>query len=193
MLRLAHQFKFKYIDIPLTSYRRHTENLSNDLSAHRKSELRVLKNYSKEHIKAVIEKSLLPEKEKQLLCAKIFYNMEFFEEALQIFQTVVSALSLFYQGNCYLKLEQIELAKQCYQKSLALDSSNAACHNNLGVVYVKMGDTAIARGAFQNALELKSEYLDAKVNLENPESCCITWRELRANLMPYQERKKVND
>jgi glycosyltransferase involved in cell wall biosynthesis len=188
MLRLAQQFRFKYIDMPLTSYRRHTENLSNDLTAHRKAELRVLKNYSKEHIKTVIDKSLLPKKEKQLMCAKIFYNMEFFEEALGIFQLIDSAISLFYQGNCHLKLNQLALAKESYQKSLELDSSNAACHNNLGVVFAKLGDKMNAKIAFQKACELKPGYLDAKMNLENSEGFCITWRELRTHLMPYEKK-----
>lgn len=185
MMRLIHLYRFKYLDIPLTLYRRHSKNMSNELVAQRETELKILKTYSKEHIEKLFENSALSAEEKLLMKGKIFFNMEWFEEALEILRPLKQPLALFYQGNCYLKLNQIQKAADCYKRSLALDPANPACYNNLGAV---INDTAHAKEAFTKALQLKPGYLDAQFNLEHCEETTIlriTWKELRPSLLPY--------
>lgn len=190
MLRLAHQFRFKYIDIPLISYRRHSQNLSNNLADSRKAELRVLQEYSKEHIEELIRRCTLSESEKILMKGKIFFNMELINEALETLELLNTPLSLFYQGNCFLKLNMLDQATNCFDRSLNQDPSNPAAHNNLGVVYAMERNTALAKKSFQRALKLREGYLDPKINLANVDSKMpsnITWKELRPNLMRYSE------
>jgi glycosyltransferase involved in cell wall biosynthesis len=188
MMRLAHQYHFKYLDLPLTSYRRHSSNLSNNLQAHRQAEIKVLSQYSKEHVKEVVDQSSLKEEEKILLKGKILFNMEFFTDALAIFQGLDSTIAYFYSGNCYLKLNQVDQAIRSYQCALDLDQTNAACYNNLGAAYILSKKSDLAKELFQKALLLNKHYLDAKYNLDHcyldffPK---ITGRELRVDLLPY--------
>lgn len=187
ILRLAHHYCFKYIDLPLTRYRRHTQNLSNNLIRAREAELKTLSHYSKEHVEGVVDKCFISNEEKTLLKGKIFYNMERFNDALAMFKKLSSGISLFYRGNCYLKLNQVDLAKQSFLESLQLDASNAACHNNLGAIYAMQKDFANSKKQFQKALGLRPGYLDPEMNLKNVnENPRITWRELRSSLMPYR-------
>lgn len=192
MMRLVHQYCFKYVDIPLTLYRRHGNNLSDNLKAHRNTETKVINRYSKEHVEEIIEKSGLSEEEKLFMKGKIFFNMEKFQDALKSLETLSTPLALFYRGNCYLKFNQLDQAADCYLNALKHDASNPACHNNLGAVYWMQGRQEKAKQAFHHALELKPGYLDAKANLENEESNKvphITWRELRPTIIPYQTKK----
>lgn len=188
MMRLIHLFKFKYLDLPLTYYRRHAVNMSNDLSAHRQAELKIVRQYSLEHIEKIVDQTTFNTEEKILLKGRIVFNQEHFAQALLFFQQLSSGLALFYQGNCHLRLEQPPLALIAYQHSLAQDSSNAACHNNLGVVYALEGQFNQAKACFQQALALRPEYLDAQFNLNHlalSPQWRITWRELRQTLMVY--------
>lgn len=188
MMRLAHIYKFKYIDIPLTYYRRHTFNLSNDIISHREAERKVMAQYDPSHIAQVVSQTTFSEEEKTLLLGKIFFNQERFHEALDVLKNLETADSLFYQGNSYLYLQQYDLAEKCFKESISLDPSNAACHNNLGVVETILHHNNEAVASFKQAMHLKQDYLDPSYNLSHihlPETLRITWRELRQNLIPY--------
>lgn len=192
-LRLAHHFHFKYLDVPLTLYRRHGTNLSNNLQAHRQAEMKILRNYSKRHIEDIVDQTSFSPEGKLLLKGRILFNQESFEDALHYFRQVHTGLALFYKGNCFLRLQQPEAANAVYQQALVLDPSNAACWNNLGATYALEGHFERARECFQQALENKPGYLDAAFNLnqannqgkEGEKEWRITWRELRKNLLPY--------
>lgn len=188
MIRLAHLYHFKYLDLPLTDYRRHQENLSNNLNAHRQAEIKVLERYSLDHIASAVNKSSLNPEAKTLLLGKIFFNLEHAEKALALFQRLDTPLAYFYSGNCDVKLQKLEEALQAYLEALRLDPLNAACHNNLGMVYALMKETNKAETHFKKAVELKSGYQDAIFNLAHlgkPDLMRWTWRELRPDLLPY--------
>lgn len=192
MLRLAHHCKFKYLDLPLTFYRRHQKNLSNSLKEHRQAEFNILKSYSQEHIEKVVDKSHLSKEDKTLLKGKIYFNREDWDIALETFKPLLKPLSLFYQGNCYFKLNQIEMAIKVYTKSIELDpKTNPAVYNNLGIVYFLNNDINQSINSFKNALKLSENYQDAKKNLlalsHQEKPIYFTLKELRSQLMPYQK------
>lgn len=190
MIRLAHHYRFKYIDLPLTSYRRHQHNLSNNLASHREAEQKVLQQYDPAQIAQIVSQTTLAEEEKNLLLGKIFFKKERIHEALEIFKELSSGLAQFYAGNCHLYLQQYELAEKNFRESLSNDPSNAACYNNLGVVLAFLSQNEEAISSFKQALQMKEGYLDAKYNLSHvhlPETLRITWRELRTNIIPYHQ------
>lgn len=193
MMRLAHLFHFKYLDLPLTSYRRHGGNLSNALQAHRQAELKVLQKYGRVHIEKIVDQTTFKAEEKILLKGRILFNQEHFEDALGFFLQNSSSLSLFYQGNCHLRLKNSSSAIAAYEQSLILDRTNPACYNNLGVAYAWEGAMEKAKQCFQNGLNLKPGYLDAQFNMQQTAPSAsewrITWRELRQSLIPYSPLK----
>jgi tetratricopeptide (TPR) repeat protein len=188
MIRLAHLYRFQYIDLPLTCYRRHPKNLSNHLQAHRQAELKVIQQYNQKEIETIVDRTSFSQEQKILLKGKILFNQEHFSEALLYFQQLQDSLALFYAGNCYLKKQDIQSAKASYEKSLFLDQTNAACYNNLGILLAQTKQWEEAKSCFSKALSLKSGYLDAQENLahlQQNEEWRYTWRELRNNLLVY--------
>lgn len=186
MLRLANLFRFHYLDLPLTRYRRHQTNLSNNLEAHRAAECKVLQQYGRPQIEMIVNQTTFPPEEKMLLKGRILFNQEYFEDALAIFKQLDSSLALFCQGNCLLRLHQPLQALQAYRQALAQDHTNPACYNNLGVAYALEGKLDQAKECFRQALALNKDYLDAQFNLNHSlDQWRATWRELRPTLLPY--------
>ena len=172
-VRLAHKCRFKYLDEPLTRYRRHAGNISNDLTLHRDTELRILRHYTPEHIETVIAC------ENDLLKGKIFFNLELYNRAIAYLERDRSPLSYFYLGNCYMKRGENGKAIECYRTSLRGDPDNAACWNNLGALEGN-------KSYFEKALALRPGYIDATDNLKGSTPLKTTLRELRPQLVPYQ-------
>ncbi len=190
LLRLAHHYRFHYLDQPLRSYRRHQANVSNDLAAHHQATIEVINQYSSIHIQEVVARSTFSIEQKTLLLGKIYYTHDRLQEALPYLQALHSPLSYFYLGNCYLKLKELDKAKKNFLKALELDPSNPACHNNLGVVFASLEEFQQAKNCFRKALALKADYLDAQFNLANlnrDQAFKMTERELRSTLIPYQQ------
>lgn len=191
IVRLAHHTQVAYIDTPLLLYRRHSHNLSHNLAAHRQTELQILKRYGPEHIAAVVQGTSLPDEDKGLLLGKIFFNMEEIEKSIYLLKALPhSALAAFYLGNCYFVQEHSDEALASYLRSIILDPSNAASHNNLGVIYARKHHNQQAFEHFTKALELKPGYCDPQANLKNLKleepDWKVTLRELRPTLMPYK-------
>lgn len=191
MLRFLRHFRFFYLDEPLTLYRRHTTNLSENRPAHRAAEKRALDLYSQAFLEKVVSSTSLSLSEKELLLGKILFNKECFHDALEILKKSSSPLSLFYQGNCHYFLDQLVEAKRCYETSLDLDArSNPACYNNLALLSIKEEDKKSALRLLKKALHLKKDYLDASSNLAcllkgHPFPPKFTFKELRSHLIPY--------
>jgi glycosyltransferase involved in cell wall biosynthesis len=176
IIRCAHQFQFRYLDQPLTLYRRHKDNLSEDLSQLREIELSILKKYDTGHILKTIEESEL--KNKTLQKGKVLYIMDEYDAAIAFLGQLEDTLALFYLGNCYYKQNHFDQALNAYKASLAKDETNPACMNNLGVCLNQIGKPDEAKKFFRIAIELKQDYLD-------PLNQRFTLRELRNDLMPY--------
>jgi glycosyltransferase involved in cell wall biosynthesis len=186
MLRLTQHYTFFYLDLLLTSYRRHHSNLSNNLTAHHQAELNILQRYSPEQIEKIIAQTSLAPQDKSLLKGKIFYNQERFDQALEVFQHLSLPLAFFYAGNCYLKHSLWTKAVKSYEQALKDEKTNAACWNNLGVTYQQLNQLKEAQECFRQALILRPTYLDAAHNQTFPKEMRVTWRELRSHLIPYQ-------
>lgn len=189
MLRLAHLYSFKYLDIPLTNYRRHKTNLSNQMGAHKEAEKKILEAYSKEQIEKAVENSRFTQLEKTVLKAKIFFNLEWIEDCFRLLRHNPDGEAQFYLGNCYLKKQQPEAALSCYESALSQHPSDAASCNNRGVAFALLRQFEKAKDSFLHAKALKPGYLDPIYNLEQLSSSNPlfrpTWRPLRADLLPY--------
>ncbi len=184
-LRAAHRYRFDYLDLPLTFYRRHQNNSSYHLDDLRKAELEILNTYGFEHICSVIDRSYV--NEKQLLKGKIAYLMEHYDQALSILSPLESPLALFYLGNChYLNGRRVE-AKECYEHG---NQSDPALLNNLGLCYASLKQPDKALACFTKALELKKGYQDPQKNIQaiqiGIQLQAFTRRELRNDLLPYK-------
>lgn len=188
MLRLVEHHELLYLDLPLTCYRRHENNLSNNLTAHQSATLTLLQRYSSQEIEDRIEKTSFTFENQLLLKGKIFYNQQAFEAALEIFLHLSHPLALFYAGNCYFKSSLFMQAAQAYENALSEDSANAACWNNLGIVYHHLKQDLKGQKCFKKALVLQPAYLDALFN-QTPELLTkemkMTEKELRSSLIPY--------
>lgn len=182
VLRLAAKYRFKYLDLPLTRWRRHDQNISNDLAKHKQEQLEILKGYSVQDLMRYVDKAKLNEMDKNLLKGNILYNIEHWSEALDKFQEEETASAYFYSGNCFLKLQKTKEAIESYRRCLEQDRFHAACWNNLGVA---LGDTNEAMTCFKFALKIKPEYLDPQYN-QTHENKRLTERELRKELIPYK-------
>jgi Flp pilus assembly protein TadD len=70
-------------------------------------------------------------------------------------------------GRAQLELGQMKEAEKNLKLALELDSSNPFAHNNLGVLYQRLGRTALARAEFETALALHPDLEVARRNLES--------------------------
>lgn len=174
-IRAAHSLTFSYLDIPLTKYRRHSGNISEDLTKLRKVEEQILSNYNTQHIQECVKKSSL--NNKSLWMGKILYIKGAFKDAITIFENLNDPLAFFYMGNCYFELKEYEQAIHSYKLSINEDQSNPAAQNNLGVSLTKIGKNG--KKCFEIAKRLKPDYQD-------PDQQRFTRRELRRDLLPYQ-------
>lgn len=56
-------------------------------------------------------------------------------------------------------------SRRLFSHTLAVTSRNAIIHNNLGVVFIRMGQPDQARAHFREALRLDPGYAGARLNL----------------------------
>lgn len=181
VLRLAQKFRFKYLDLSLTRWRRYDRNMSNELAKCKIEQRDVLKEYDVDVLMSYVEKAKLDVSEKLLLKGNILYNLEMWEAALEKFKEIKSPTGDFYCGNCLFKMKNAKEAIGRYRQCLQHNPNHAACWNNLGVA---LGDGVEAEECFKKALQLRPEYLDPQCNLSHS-SKRFTDRELRQELIPY--------
>ena len=178
-LRAAHHYTYFCLDSPLTSYRRHRENLSEKLALLRKNELEILHTYGAEHICRCVDESRICDK--ALHKGKILFVMQHYDDALKQLRLSKAPLAFFYQANCHFEKENFTSAVDFYKRSLIQDAGNPAAWNNLGVALLRLNKVTEADSCFSRALTLRPAYLD-------PQMKTWTRRELREDLLPYSRR-----
>ena len=183
-LRLTEKYRFKYLDLPLTRWRRYDRNMSNELAKCKEEQLEVLKGYDIKTLMSYVDKAKLSDIEKILLKGNILYNLEQWPDAFEQFIQVNTASGEFYSGNCLFRMGKFNEAVIHYQQCLQQDPGHAACCNNLGVTLEKLNRVEEANQCFKKALVIRPEYLDPQYNLSHINKR-LTDRELRATLIPY--------
>ena len=96
--------------------------------------------------------------------AKNEYNI-----ALELLNSILTgntdkALILETMGNIYLKQDQVEKAKQNFQKVLAIDGKNVSALTGLGKIYFSEGNNKAALEKYKKALEFDSGNSELKLN-----------------------------
>lgn len=193
-LELAQKFTYGYIPESLYMYRRHTNNLTNNHKIQFNNEVEIIKKLGVEYIESIIFNSNFTKQQKSLILAKIFIKINEWEKAknvlLKILRTKEDGLVSFYLGNCYYHTLDYKNAEEYYKNSLLVNSSLAESYNNLGCVNAKLYNFDEARRNFIKALNIRNEYMDAKLNLGNlnvrNSECKITEKELRKTLTMYK-------
>lgn len=193
IIQLAQKYKFAYIKKILYKYRRHSNNLTNNKKAQENMEIQVIEDLGIDRIRAIVNKSSLEDDEKNLLLGKIFLKIRNYEESKKALEniskhTTIDYLKNFYLGNTYYLEKDYVTAVKYYKKAISIEGNRAEAHNNLGAAMCFLGLLDEAQMCFSKALEIQSNYLDAKDNIENvckSGEVKITVRELRKNLMLY--------
>lgn len=192
MLRLAEkQYRFSYLDEPLYIHRRHAHNLSNQIKMHQQSETEIVARYSLATVEKAIALSSFSPEEKILLLAKILWNQNEREAAVEKFASLASEEAYFYLGNYWLQKGEIEKASLLFGRGIAMQSfPNPAILNNQGVALSRLGRKEEAQKLFTRALSIAPSYLDAQRNLLVLSTCAdkfaITSRFLRVQPLPYR-------
>lgn len=191
MLRLAEaKYRFFYLDEPLYMYRRHSNNLSNQLNIQQQSAAQIVCQYPLATLEAAVAASSFSSEEKTLLLAKILWNQNHIETAIEKFSSLTSQEAYFYLGNYWLQKHDPQRASLFFDQGL-LDhlSPNPAIFNNQGVALSRLGRIEEAQAFFVKALAISPSYLDAKHNLGmlriHPDQLAVTSRFLRIPPLPY--------
>lgn len=186
VLRLAEKYRFKYLDLPLTRWRRHERNLTNELEKYKAEQLDILKGYKVDDLMGYVDKAKLNVDEKILLKGNILYNIEKWKDAFEKFRQLETPTGYFYAGNALMKMNRLQEAIKNYRKCLEKAPDHAACWNNLGVA---LGGENEAKNCFKKAIEIRPCYLDPEYNLAHDDRR-LTDRELRRELIPYKIEAK---
>lgn len=192
-LKLAHHYQFYYLEQPLYIYRRHSGNLTNRHQRQLDSEKAILRSFGISHIRQVVANSSFNPKEKELILAKIFIKLDEWSLAEEMLESLThdnnDVYAWFYLGNCKAVNGKNLEAIQAYQKALLQNEELAEAHNNIGLIYTRLNQFEDAFKHFQQASILRTEYMDARHNLEELAAgkgdFKLTTRELRKILTIY--------
>ncbi|MCI1477715.1 MAG: glycosyltransferase [Clostridium beijerinckii] len=193
-LKIALRYKYGYLNKSLYMYRRHSSNLTNNHKKQLQSERSIINSLGLDKIKLIVNSSTFSDLDKKLILSKILIKLELWENAKGALEETgtdnSNKLIYFYLGNCNYHLKKYNQAKINYLKAITIDNSMAEAHNNLGCIYVLLGNIKKAKLEFLEAINLRSNYIDAKINLQMLNDCCslslkITNIELRKELTSY--------
>jgi len=92
------------------------------------------------------------------------------KQAVKLFSSTITAHPDFSPayvniGLQYLKLKQYEAAEKNFKKSIKLNPENPVSFHYLGVISRFKGDFAAAKTQYLKAIDLKSDYAEAHLNL----------------------------
>ncbi|MCB1177244.1 MAG: tetratricopeptide repeat protein, partial [Leptospiraceae bacterium] len=104
------------------------------------------------------------------------YKAKDFGKALKLFEDILdtekfknSPRILLKIANCYSQMGELEKAIIFYNRTLSEDELNFHAHNNLGGIFFKQGHFKRAQEEWKKALEIKTDFKPAEVNLQRLE------------------------
>lgn len=94
-------------------------------------------------------------------------------------------------GDDYTKVDEIELAIECYEKAIEFDPNIIEIYLNLGVAYNQIGDNSKAMAYFQKSVAIQPQYGNGWYNLgysygslDNIEECLICYKKAIQCVVP---------
>jgi len=173
---------------PLTRYRRHQANLSNDLAKSDRMVKTVLDRFDMEELRRSLVSTYGPEEAAKALAAVYLWRDEPEEAARTLESLPFSWETEFYLGVSYYKMGDYSRSLRSFEK---LDEvrPDAAVRNNVGVLaWLVSGDRARAGECFAEAAAMRPGYLDATRNAEalsrgDKAALRLTERPLRSQFM----------
>ena len=173
---------------PLTRYRRHQANLSNDLAKSDRMVKTVLDRFDMEELRRSLVSTYGPEEAAKALAAVYLWRDEPEEAARTLESLPFSWEREFYLGVSYYKMGDYSRSLRSFEK---LDGMrpDAAVRNNVGVLaWLVSGDRARAGECFAEAAAMRPGYLDATRNAEalsrgDKAALRLTERPLRSHFM----------
>ncbi len=196
-IRFARVSGIGYVDQPLALIRRHATNASRQVANMLNGELAILRKYSFDTIKqAVLQRECSPAKNTADFVSILYRLGEWdagYQEATRAKTGSPEDPGLnFFTGLYWLKQEDYRRALADFLLCEKNPAPNGAVLNNIGAVYLHLGDPEKAAPYLDRALELHPNYMDASVNrqlLQSPDlqtdQIKFTWRELRATMISY--------
>ena len=117
-----------------------------------------------------------------------YYDLAIGQYLLGIEKAPHQAFLFFELGNLYRDMKNLELAEDCWKKSLELEPNYSAALSNLGVAQELRGDTATAEATYRRALELRKlmPAIDGKYEIE---LISLNWAFVHYNLAHLLERE----
>lgn len=194
-MRMGRKGKVHYIDEVLVKYRRHLNNVTDNVSKTLNAAKVILDQYSMHEIEeAILGRSYSAAQNKQDL-VKVLFQMDRYEQGYRELQTIVKdenpQVTLFLKSLYAIQMDQTDLAFSILQELVSMDVNHLAAINNLAILQAKTGQTNDARGLFEQCLKKSSAYLDAAHNLKVLNGEVVgaefkyTLRDLRPNLLRY--------
>ncbi len=188
-LRFARVSGIGYVDEPLALIRRHATNASTQVANMLNGELTILRRYPLDEIKqAVMQRECTPSKNIADFVS-ILYRLDEWEAG---YQEARRADADFFTGLYWLKKKDFSRALGDFLLCEQAPGPNGAVLNNIGAVYLCLGEKEKASEYLRRALELHPNYMDASVNMDllqaenlEPEQVKFTWRELRPVMISY--------
>ena len=173
---------------PLTRYRRHQTNLSNDLAKSDRMVKRVLGRLDMEELDRTLVSAYGPEEAARAMAAVFLWRDEPGAAARLLESLPFSWETEFYLGVSYYKMGDFARSLHSFEK-LDRMRPDAAVRNNVGVLaWVVSGDRTRAGECFAAAAAMRPGYLDAARNAEalargDKAALRLTERPLRSHFM----------
>ncbi|MFI2130116.1 glycosyltransferase [Lysinibacillus fusiformis] len=185
----------KYINLPLTYIRRHSNNLTSNIGTSDTGETTLLRKYDYHFIKESIENNVASkEKANYLLDFQIRFNRwnEAKNTAENLNNENISISELFLKALVELHFKNYCEAEELYINILKVNPKHGASLNNLGIIQAQKNNYEMAQELFETAIDYNPGYFDAKQNLMNlkefntKQEYKFTQRELREYLLQYK-------
>jgi len=104
------------------------------------------------------------------LVARIYINQEQYDKAIESIDAAKAANPndvdlLLSEANMYYQMGEKEKAISILEEAGNMDKSNPGVYNNIGLMYAEIENTEKAVESYKTALEIDSEYNEARINM----------------------------